>query len=61
MDNVAAPDPPSGFQPVPIADLRFVALGELPAEPGAHGNTSRVMNLLGEPSRIQVAMFNSAI
>jgi hypothetical protein len=51
----------SEIQPVPIADLRFVPLAELPDDSHAHRNARRVMEPLDEPSRIQVATFNSAI
>jgi hypothetical protein len=61
VKDVAAPAPPSGIRPVPIADVRSIPLAELSCDPGAHRNASRVMEPLGEPSRIQVAMFNSAI
>ena len=61
MKDLAAPAPPSGIQPVPIADVRSVPLAELPDDPFAHSNAKRVMEPLDEPSRIQVAMFNSAI
>jgi hypothetical protein len=46
---------------VPIADVRAIPLAALQTDPGADRNLSRVMKPLNEPSRIQVAMFNSAI
>jgi len=61
VEDVAAPTPPSGIQPVPIADVRAIPLAALQTDPGADRNLSRVMKPLNEPSRIQVAMFNSAI
>ncbi|HTZ29728.1 MAG TPA: hypothetical protein VMC83_37380 [Streptosporangiaceae bacterium] len=60
MEDVT-PASQSGIQPVPIADVRFIPLADLPNNPGACGNASRVLKPLDEPSRIQVAMFNSAI
>jgi hypothetical protein len=61
VEDVVAPASPSGIQPVPIADVRSIPLADLAADPGAHRNASRVMKPLDEPSRIQVAMFNSCI
>lgn len=61
MEDVATPASQSGIQPVPIADVRSIPLADLPGDPGAHRNARRVMKPLDEPSRIQVAMFNSAI
>jgi hypothetical protein len=61
VEDVAAPASQSGIQPVSIADVRFIPLADLPADPGACDNASRVLKPLEEPSRIQVAMFNSAI
>jgi FXSXX-COOH protein len=48
-------------QPVPIADLRDVPLDRLPADADCGHIVRRIMRGQENPSRVDVAMFNSAI
>jgi FXSXX-COOH protein len=46
---------------VPIADVRDVPLGVLAQDADVRRIVGRVMESLEDPSRVRVAMFNSAI
>jgi FXSXX-COOH protein len=61
MENltpVTRPDEPS---PVPMADVRDVPLDKLASDDRSTELVRRVMNRYGSPSRVEVAMFDSAI
>jgi len=61
VENVTPPVPPSAVQPATIADVRDVPLEELPGDTDVRQMVSRVIGIMGDSSRIRVAMFNSAI
>lgn len=61
MEKKASPVQVSEVRPTPIADVRDIPLDQLPGNADVRLMVNRVMGILEEPSRIQVAMFNSAI
>lgn len=61
MESVVSPIRPGRTEPVPIADVRDVPLGDLAQDADIRHMVSRVMGNLEDPSRVRVAMFNSAI
>jgi len=50
-----------GAQPVHIADLRDVPLDQLPADADCEHIVRRIMRGQANPSRVDVAAFNSSI
>jgi FXSXX-COOH protein len=46
---------------VPIADVRDVPLGDLARDADVRRMVRRVIGSMEDPSRVRVAMFNSAI
>jgi FXSXX-COOH protein len=61
VERVVSPVRPGGAGPVPIADVRDVPLGVLAQDADVRRIVGRVMESLEDPSRVRVAMFNSAI
>jgi hypothetical protein len=52
---------PAGVQPTGIADVRHVPLDQLPAEADCGHMVRMIMRRQAGQSRVDVAMFNSAI
>jgi FXSXX-COOH protein len=50
-----------GARPIPLADVRDVPLDQLPGDADCGDLVSRVLGRQGFASRVDVAMFNSAI
>ena len=61
MKNPAVPAPSDGSQPAIITDVRDVPLDRLLDDVCVRQMVSRVIGVSADPSRISVAVFNSAI
>ena len=61
MESVISPIRPGGSEHAPIPDVRDVPLRDLALDAGVRCIVRRVMESLEDPSRVRVAMFNSAI
>ena len=61
MEHLVSPVRPGGAEPVPIADVRDVPLGDLAQDADVRRMISRIIESQEDPSRVRVAMFQSAI
>jgi FXSXX-COOH protein len=61
VESVVSPIRPGGGEPVLIPDVRDVPLGDLALDADVRQIVRSVMGSLEDPSRVRVAMFNSAI
>jgi len=61
VENAVPPIRPDGAEPAKIVDVRDVPLRDLAQDAAVRHMVSRVTGSIEDPSRIRVAMFNSAI
>lgn len=61
MESIATSVPPDQMEPTPVIDVRDIPLERLLAEAGVSRNVTGVIRGMEGPSRVRVAMFNSAV
>jgi hypothetical protein len=61
MANLTTVNPSDDVNTVSLPDVRAVPLGQLGSDPCCDDLVQMVMNRQERPSRVDVAMFNSAI